>query len=82
MAFWTCHKSANCKTDGHDFDESMMVVQGCYTRIIDDERIRVRAGEEYFIQQGGGMGRTCRRHENDSCFERTTRRKLSQKALL
>ena len=33
----------------HDFDEYMIVVQGCYTLIIDDKRIPVRAGEEYFI---------------------------------
>ena len=30
----------------------MLVVQGCYTLIIDGERIPVRAGEEYFIPKG------------------------------
>ncbi len=27
----------------------MLVVQGCYTLIIDGQRIAVKAGEEYFI---------------------------------
>ena len=30
----------------------MIVVQGCYTLIVDDKRIPVRAGEEYFIPKG------------------------------
>jgi mannose-6-phosphate isomerase-like protein (cupin superfamily) len=30
----------------------MVVVQGCYTLIIDGERIPVRAGEEYIIPRG------------------------------
>jgi quercetin dioxygenase-like cupin family protein len=30
----------------------MIVVQGCYTLIIDGERILVKAGEEYFITRG------------------------------
>jgi hypothetical protein len=35
-----------------DFPEFMIVVQGCYTLIIDDKRIPVRSGEEYFIPKG------------------------------
>jgi quercetin dioxygenase-like cupin family protein len=30
----------------------MVVVQGCYTLIIDGQRIPVKAGEEYFIPRG------------------------------
>ena len=52
MAFWTCHQSAASATHTHDYDEYMVVVQGCYTLIIDGERIPVRAGEEYFIPRG------------------------------
>ncbi|MGO9864110.1 MAG: cupin domain-containing protein [Terriglobales bacterium] len=52
MAFWTCPKAAVSKPHAHDFDEYMIVVQGCYTIIIDDQRIPVRAGEEYFIPKG------------------------------
>jgi mannose-6-phosphate isomerase-like protein (cupin superfamily) len=49
MAFWTCRETALSTPHVHDFDEYMIVVQGCYTLIIDDKRIPVRAGEEYFI---------------------------------
>ena len=56
MAFWTCRKTATSAPHVHDFDEYMLVVQGCYTLIIDDQRIRVRAGEEYFIPKGTRHG--------------------------
>jgi mannose-6-phosphate isomerase-like protein (cupin superfamily) len=52
MAFWTCRETARSAPHVHDFDEYMIVVQGCYTLIIDDQRIPVRAGEEYFIPKG------------------------------
>lgn len=49
MAFWTCHQTASSAAHAHDYDEYMLVVQGCYTLIINGERIPVKAGEEYFI---------------------------------
>src|SRR5229473_7288668 len=52
MAFWTCSQTASSTTHVHEFDEYMIVVQGCYTLIIDGKRIPVTAGEEYFIQSG------------------------------
>lgn len=52
MAFWTCSKAAASAPHVHDYDEYMIVVQGCYTLIVDDKRIPVRAGEEYFIPKG------------------------------
>jgi len=52
MAFWTCRETAVSKPHVHDYDEYMIVVQGCYTIIIDDQRIPVRAGEEYFLPKG------------------------------
>lgn len=52
MAFWTCHETASSAPRTHDFDEYMIVVQGCYTLIIGDQRIPVRAGEEYLIPKG------------------------------
>ena len=52
MAFWTCHESASSAPHVHDFDEYMIVVQGCYTLIIKGERIPVNAGEEFFIPSG------------------------------
>ena len=52
MAFWTCSESALSAEHVHNCDEYMIVVQGRYTLIINDERIPVRAGEEYFIPRG------------------------------
>jgi quercetin dioxygenase-like cupin family protein len=52
MAFWTCSEAAVSAAHAHDYDEYMIVVEGCYTLIIDGERIPVRAGEEYFISRG------------------------------
>jgi mannose-6-phosphate isomerase-like protein (cupin superfamily) len=52
MAFWTCHESATSTPHVHDYDEYFVVLQGCYTLIIDGKRIPVRAGEEYFIAKG------------------------------
>jgi mannose-6-phosphate isomerase-like protein (cupin superfamily) len=56
MAFWTCRESAVSTPHVHDFDEYFVVVQGCYTLIIDGKRIPVRAGEEYFIPKGTWHG--------------------------
>jgi len=52
MAFWTCREAATTAPHAHEFDEYMAVVQGCYTLIIDGERVPIRAGEEYFIPRG------------------------------
>lgn len=52
MAFWTCKKTAASAAHAHDYDEYMLVVEGCYTLIINGERIPVRAGEEYVIPRG------------------------------
>ena len=52
MAFWTCRESAASAPHVHNFDEYMLVVEGCYTLIIGGEKIPVLAGEEYFIPRG------------------------------
>ena len=49
MTFWTCGENATSSEHVHDYDEYMVVVQGCYTLVIHGERIAVKAGEEYFI---------------------------------
>ncbi|MFZ0962738.1 MAG: cupin domain-containing protein [Terriglobia bacterium] len=56
MAFWTCRESAASAPHVHDYDEYFVVVQGCYTLIIDGRRIPVRAGGEYFIPKGTWHG--------------------------
>jgi mannose-6-phosphate isomerase-like protein (cupin superfamily) len=52
MVFWSCLESAVSAAHVHEFDEYMIVVQGCYTVIVDGKRIPVKAGEEYFIPKG------------------------------
>ena len=52
MAFWTCRRSAGSAAHVHDFDQYMLVVEGCYTLVIDGRRIPVGTGEEYFIPRG------------------------------
>lgn len=52
MAFWICPESTVAAQHMHDYDEYFVVVQGCYTLIIDGKRIPVSAGEEYFIPRG------------------------------
>src|ERR1700721_3361713 len=46
MAFWTCAEDAISVQHVHDFDEYMVVVQGCCTLLIDDKRIPLRTGDE------------------------------------
>jgi len=52
MAFWTCHETAASEPHAHEFDEYMLVVEGCYTLLIDGKRVLVQAGEEYVIPRG------------------------------
>jgi len=52
MAFWTCEETASSTEHVHDYDEYMLVVQGCYVLIVEEERIPLKAGEEYFIPRG------------------------------
>ena len=52
VAFWTCRETAASAAHVHEFDEYMIVVEGCYTLIIGDERTPIRAGEECFIPRG------------------------------
>jgi mannose-6-phosphate isomerase-like protein (cupin superfamily) len=51
-AFWTCLETAVSAAHVHDYDEYMLVVQGCYTLIIDGKRRPVKAGEECLIRRG------------------------------
>jgi quercetin dioxygenase-like cupin family protein len=52
MAFWTCNETAASGTHVHDFDEYVLVVQGCYTLMIEGKPIPLNAGEEYYIPRG------------------------------
>lgn len=52
MTFWTCSQDAASSSHTHEFDEYMIVVQGCYTLIVGGDRIPLNAGDEYFIPRG------------------------------
>jgi mannose-6-phosphate isomerase-like protein (cupin superfamily) len=52
MAFWTCHESRPSVEHVHDYDEYMLVVEGCYTLFIGGQRVPVSAGQEYTIPRG------------------------------
>jgi mannose-6-phosphate isomerase-like protein (cupin superfamily) len=52
MAFWKCCQTASSAAHAHDFDEYMIVVEGCYTLMIEGNKIPVNAGEEYLIPRG------------------------------
>jgi mannose-6-phosphate isomerase-like protein (cupin superfamily) len=74
MAFWTCHETASSAAHAHEFDEYMLVVQGCYILPIGGERIPVRAGEEYFLPRGTvHSGEVCGGDADDPRVRRTAR---------
>lgn len=52
MAFWSCHQTASSAAHAHEYDEYMVVLQGCYTLLIEGERIPLSAGQEYVIPRG------------------------------
>jgi quercetin dioxygenase-like cupin family protein len=56
MAFWTCRETAVSAAHVHDYDEYLIVVQGCYTLVIDGVHILLKAGEEYFVPRGIAHG--------------------------
>lgn len=56
MAFWTFHQTAISAPHVHEYDEYMVVVQGCYTLTVGGRRIPIKAGEEYFIPKGLAHG--------------------------
>ncbi len=56
MAFWTCHQPSKSQDHVHEYDEYMVVVDGCYTLLIQGRRIDLKAGQEYFIPKGISHG--------------------------
>lgn len=56
LAFWTCRQAAAAEAQTHEYDEYVVVVQGCYTLIIGGKRIPLKAGEEYCIPRGTRHG--------------------------
>jgi len=52
MAFWTCHQTATSAAHVHEYDEYLLVVEGCYTLVIEGARFPLKAGQEYVIPRG------------------------------
>ena len=52
MAFWTYKQTAKSKEHSHEYEEYIVVIQGWYTIIIDDNRIPLKPGDEYVIPKG------------------------------
>jgi len=52
MAFWTCEKSGKSEEHVHEYDEYMIVVSGQYNLIFNDQKVEIKAGEEYYIPKG------------------------------
>ena len=52
MAFWTCRDAGISSEHVHDYDEYMVVVEGCYSLLIQGNRIDLRAGQEFLIPKG------------------------------
>jgi hypothetical protein len=38
MLFWICYETTKSAAQTHDYDEYMLVVQGCYTLLLNGER--------------------------------------------
>src|SRR5450756_1766985 len=66
MAFWKCSQTAPSAAHAHEYDEYMIVVQGCYTLIIDGRRIPLDAGNEYFIARGVPHSGECLLYTSDA----------------
>lgn len=52
MAFWTCTETARSAAHVHDYDEYMVVIEGCYTLIMDGKRVLLNRGDECLIPRG------------------------------
>lgn len=52
VAFWKCRENRVSEPHVHDYDEYMIVVQGNFTLIINNQRVPLSAGQEYHIHKG------------------------------
>ncbi|MCJ7545600.1 MAG: cupin domain-containing protein [Deltaproteobacteria bacterium] len=52
MAFWTYKQTAKSKEHSHEYEEYIVVIQGQYTIIIENDRIPLNPGDEYMIPKG------------------------------
>ena len=59
VAFWTSRKARKSEEHAHDFEEYMLVVQGEYTLIVEEQKIVLAAGQEYLIPKGAKHSGEC-----------------------
>jgi mannose-6-phosphate isomerase-like protein (cupin superfamily) len=52
VALWTAHADRISQEHVHDFDEYVLVIEGRGVIIVGDERIELRAGQEFVIPKG------------------------------
>ena len=52
VSFWTCGETAKSSEHIHDYDEYMVVVESCYTLLIEGRRVSLEPGQEYLIPKG------------------------------
>ena len=52
LAFWTCNESGSSDAHVHDYDEYLVVLQGSFTLIIDDQERLLGPGDEHYIPRG------------------------------
>jgi quercetin dioxygenase-like cupin family protein len=58
IAIWICHEDAASAAHTHDFDEYIVVIQGEYSVLLDEESIRLSTGDEVTVPKGvrhGGL---------------------------
>ena len=56
MAIWICQENASSVEHVHDYDEYIVVLQGRYTIIFDEEKVSLSSGDEYVIPKGIAHG--------------------------
>jgi quercetin dioxygenase-like cupin family protein len=52
VVIFQCATNGISKEHVHDFDEYFVVIQGEYTLGLEGKRLKLKAGEEYFIPRG------------------------------
>ena len=52
MAFWRCGTNRESKEHIHEYDEYLIVAQGCYTVMMNSQKFILNPGDEIFIPKG------------------------------
>lgn len=52
MAFWRCNSDRISKEHTHDFDEYMVVIDGCVKLFLNNEKHILQRGDEIYIPKG------------------------------